>query len=107
MVKSKVGAEPKKRIKHIFCQREGIHEGIHRDEPGWFESNRHPYCFGYGYFFHRGSSLAEQLTPEYIKEHWDEAGWYGSLKKDGKCYTHKDIKRIEAMNLEYDEYNSL
>ena len=56
MVKSKVGAEPKKRIKHIFCQREGIHEGIHRDEPGWFESYRHPYCFGYGYFFHRGSS---------------------------------------------------
>lgn len=80
MVKSKVGAEPKKRIKHIFCQREGIHEGIHRDEPGWFESNYHPYCFGYGYFFHRGSSLAENLTPEYIKEHWDEAGWYGSLK---------------------------
>ena len=33
--------------------------------------------------------------------------WYGSLKKDGKCYTHKDIKRIEAMNLEYDEYNSI
>ena len=80
MVKSKVGAEPKKRIKHIFCQREGIHEGIHRDEPGWFESNYHPYCFGYGYFFHRGSSLAEQLTPEYIKEHWDTEGWYGSLK---------------------------
>lgn len=80
MVKSKVGAEPKKRIKHIFCQREGIHEGIHRDEPGWFESTRHPYCFGYGYFFHRGSSLAEQLTPEYIKEHWDTEGWYGSLK---------------------------
>ena len=70
MVKSKVGAEPKKRIKHIFCQQEGIHEGIHRDEPGWFESNYHPYCFGYGYFFHRGSSLAEKLTPEYIKENW-------------------------------------
>lgn len=91
MAKSKVGAEPKKRIKHIFCQREGIHEGIHRDEPGWFESNRHPYCFGYGYFFHRGSSLAERLTPEYIKEHWDEAGLYGSLKNycmaiiDRKC----------------------
>ena len=95
MAKSKVGAEPKKRIKHIFCQREGIHEGIHRDEPGWFESNRHPYCFGYGYFFHRGSSLAEQLTPEYIKEHWDEAGWYGSLKNH--CMAIIDRKRKIAV----------
>ncbi|WP_337380433.1 hypothetical protein [Phocaeicola coprophilus] len=95
MVKSKVGAEPKKRIKHIFCQHEGIHEGIHRDEPGWFESNRHPYCFGYGYFFHRGSSLAEQLTPEYIKEHWDEAGWYGSLKNH--CMAIIDRKRKIAV----------
>lgn len=95
MVKSKIGAEPKKRIKHIFCQREGIHEGIHRDEPGWFESTRHPYCFGYGYFFHRGSSLAEQLTPEYIKEHWDEAGWYGSLKNH--CMAIIDRKRKIAI----------
>jgi hypothetical protein len=95
MVKSKVGAEPKKRIKHIFCQHEGIHEGIHRDEPGWFESNRHPYCFGYGYFFHRGSSLAEQITPEYIKEHWDEAGWYGSLKNH--CMAIIDRKRKIAI----------
>nr|UVX61661.1 MAG: hypothetical protein [Bacteriophage sp.] len=95
MVKSKVGAEPKKRIKHIFCQREGIHEGIHRDEPGWFESNYHPYCFGYGYFFHRGSSLAEQLTPEYIKEHWDTEGWYGSLKNH--CMAIIDRKRKIAV----------
>lgn len=95
MVKSKVGAEPKKRIKHIFCQREGIHEGIHRDEPGWFESTRHPYCFGYGYFFHRGSSLAERLTPEYIKEHWDEGGWYGSLKNH--CMAIIDRKRKRAI----------
>lgn len=95
MVKSKVGAEPKKRIKHIFCQREGIHEGIHRDEPGWFESTRHPYCFGYGYFFHRGSSLAEQLTLEYIKEHWDEEGWYGSLKNH--CMAIIDRKRKIAI----------
>ena len=95
MVKSKVGAEPKKRIKHIFCQREGIHEGIHRDEPGWFESNYHPYCFGYGYFFHRGSSLAEKLTPEYIKEHWDEEGWYGSLKNH--CMAIIDRKRKIAV----------
>lgn len=95
MVKSKVGAEPKKRIKHIFYQHEGIHEGIHRDEPGWFESNRHPYCFGYGYFFHRGSSLAEQLTPEYIKEHWDTEGWYGSLKNH--CMAIIDRKRKIAV----------
>lgn len=95
MAKSKVGAEPKKRIKHIFCQREGIHEGIHRDEPGWFESNYHPYCFGYGYFFHRGSSLAEQLTPEYIKEHWDTEGWYGSLKNH--CMAIIDRKRKIAV----------
>lgn len=95
MVKSKVGAEPKKRIKHIFCQREGIHEGIHRDEPGWFESTRHPYCFGYGYFFHRESSLAEQLTPEYIKEHWDYEGWYGSLKNH--CMAIIDRKRKIAI----------
>lgn len=95
MVKNKVGAEPKKRIKHIFCQREGIHEGIHRDEPGWFESNYHPYCFGYGYFFHRGSSLAEQLTPEYIKEHWDTEDWYGSLKNH--CMAIIDRKRKIAV----------
>lgn len=54
MVKSKVGAEPKKRIKHVFGKEEGIHEGVHRDEPGWFRSKYHCYCFGYGYFFHRG-----------------------------------------------------
>lgn len=95
MAKSKVGAEPKKRIKHVFCQREGIHEGIHRDEPGWFESNYHPYCFGYGYFFHRGSSLAEQLTPEYIKEHWNDEGWYGSLKNH--CMAIIDRKRKIAI----------
>lgn len=96
MVKSKVGAEPKeKRIKHIFCQDEGIHVGIHRDEPGWFESTRHPYCFGYGYFFHRGSSLGEKLTPEYIKEHWDEEGWYGSLKNH--CMAIIDRKRKIAV----------
>ena len=102
MAKNKVGAEPKKRIKHIFCQREGIHEGIHRDEPGWFESNRHPYCFGYGYFFHRGSSLAEQLTPEYIKEHWDEAGWYGSLKNHCMAIIDRKNKRaIIKVDTEY------
>lgn len=54
MTKSKVGAEPKGRVKHVFTKDAGIHEGIHRDEPGWFDSNYHCYCFGYGYFFHRG-----------------------------------------------------
>ena len=102
MAKNKVGAEPKKRIKHIFCQREGIHEGIHRDEPGWFESNRHPYCFGYGYFFHRGSSLAERLTPEYIKEHWNDEGWYGSLKNHCMAIIDRKNKRaIIKVDTEY------
>ena len=95
MVKSKVGAEPKKRIKHIFCQREGIHEGIHRDEPGWFESTRHPYCFGYGYFFHRGKGLGEKLTPDYIKDNWDSENWYRGLK--GSCMAIIDRKRKIAV----------
>lgn len=95
MVKSKVGAEPKKRIKHIFCQHEGIHEGIHRDEPGWFKSTYHPYCFGYGYFFHRGKSLAEKLTPEYIKNNWDDENWYRGLKDS--CMAIIDRKRKIAV----------
>lgn len=95
MVKSKVGAEPKKRIKHIFCQREGIHEGIHRDEPGWFESNYHPYCFGYGYFFHRGKGLAEKLTPDYIKDNWDSENWYRGIKDS--CMAIIDRKRKIAV----------
>lgn len=95
MVKSKVGAEPKKRIRHIFCQREGIHEGIHRDEPGWFESNYHPYCFGYGYFFHRGKGLAEKLTPDYIKDNWDSENWYRGLKTS--CMAIVDSKRKIAV----------
>ena len=33
MTKSKVGAEPKGRVKHVFTKDAGIHEGIHRDEP--------------------------------------------------------------------------
>lgn len=36
MVKSKVGAEPKGKVKHSFTKDAGIHEGIHRDEPGWY-----------------------------------------------------------------------
>ena len=95
MVKSKVGAEPKKRIKHIFCQHEGIHEGIHRDEPGWFESTYHPYCFGYGYFFHRGKSLGEKLTPEYIKDNWDSENWYRGVKDS--CMAIIDRKRKIAV----------
>lgn len=95
MVKSKVGAQPKKRIKHIFCQHEGIHEGIHRDEPGWFESTYHPYCFGYGYFFHRGKSLGEKLTPEYIKDNWDSENWYRGVKDS--CMAIIDRKRKIAV----------
>lgn len=69
MTKSKVGAEPKKeRVRHAFTKDAGIHEGIHRDEPGWYDGKLHCYCFGYGYFFHRGKSLGTKLTPDYIKE---------------------------------------
>lgn len=59
MTKSKVGAEPKKqRIRHAVTKSEGIHEGIHRDEYGYYDSSYHCYCFAYGYFFHRGISNA-------------------------------------------------
>ena len=54
MTKSKVGAEPKKqRVRHAITKSEGIHEGIHRDEYGYYDSSYHCYCFAYGYFFHR------------------------------------------------------
>lgn len=71
MTKSKVGAEPKGRVKHVFTKDGGIHEGIHRDESGWYNSNYHYYCFGYGYFFHIGKSIGEKLTPDYIRDNWD------------------------------------
>lgn len=46
MTKSKVGAEPKKqRIRHAVTKSEGIHEGIHRDEYGYYDSSYHCYCF--------------------------------------------------------------
>lgn len=80
MDKTKVGAEPSKRVKHVFGKSDGIHEGIHRDEPGWYDSTYHSYCFGYGYFFHQGKSLGEKLTPDYIKDNWDRAMWCGGLK---------------------------
>lgn len=80
MTKSKVGAEPKGRVKHSFTKDAGIHEGIHRDEPGWYDGKLHCYCFGYGYFFHRGKPLGTKLTPNYIKENWDKEDWCGGLK---------------------------
>ena len=83
MTKSKVGAEPKGKVKHSFTKDAGIHEGIYRDEPGWYDGKLHCYCFGYGYFFHRGKSLGTKLTPDYIKENWDKEGWCGGLK--GAC----------------------
>lgn len=83
MTKSKVGAEPKSRVKHSFTKNAGIHEGIHRDEPGWYDGKLHCYCFGYGYFFHRGKALGTKLTPDYIKDNWDKEGWCGGLK--GSC----------------------
>lgn len=76
MTKSKVGAEPKKqRVRHAITKSEGIHEGIHRDEYGYYDSNYHYYCFAYGYFFHRGKGLAEKLTPDYIKNNWDRLSY--------------------------------
>ena len=83
MTKSKVGAEPNKKVKHSFTKDAGIYEGIHRDEPGWYDGKLHCYCFGYGYFFHRGKALGTKLTPDYIKENWDKEGWCGGLK--GSC----------------------
>lgn len=102
MVKSKVGAEPKKRIKHVFSKEEGIHEGIHRDEPGWFDSTYHPYCFGYGYFFHRESSLGKKLTPEYIRDNWDREMWCGGLKSSCMAIINRERKiAIIKQGLDY------
>ena len=96
MTKSKVGAEPKKqRVRHAITKSEGIHEGIHRDEYGYYDSSYHCYCFAYGYFFHRGKGLAEKLTPDYIKNNWDREGWCGGLKE--VCMTRIDRKRKIAL----------
>lgn len=102
MTKSKVGAEPKGRIKHVFTKDGGIHEGIHRDEPGWYNSNYHYYCFGYGYFFHIGKSIGEKLTPDYIRDNWDKAWWCGGLKES--CMARIDRKRKIAVIKEGTEY---
>ena len=103
MTKSKVGAEPKKeRVKHAFTRDAGIHEGIHRDEPGWYDSKRHCYCFGYGYFFHRGKSLGTKLTPNYIKDNWDEEMWCSGLKDT--CMAYIDRKRKIAVIKQGTEY---
>ena len=103
MTKSKIGAEPKGRVKHVFTKDAGIHEGIHRDEPGWYDSNYHCYCFGYGYFFHRGKSLGEKLTPDYIKDNWDRESWYYGLKR--ACMARIDRKRKIAVIKEGTEYS--
>lgn len=102
MTKSKVGAEPKGRVKHVFTKDAGIHEGIHRDEPGWYDSNYHYYCFGYGYFFHRGKSIRKKLTPDYIRDNWDKAWWCGGLKES--CMARIDRKRKIAVIKEGTEY---
>lgn len=103
MTKSKVGAEPKKqRVRHAITKSEGIHEGIHRDEYGYFDSSYHCYCFAYGYFFHRGKGLAKKLTLDYIKNNWDREGWCGGLK--GACMARIDRKRKIAVIKEGTEY---
>lgn len=102
MVKSKVGAEPNKRVKHVFGKSDGIHEGIHRDEYGYYDSKHHCYCFAYGYFFHRGKSLAEKLTPDYIKDNWDREMWCDGLKDT--CMACIDRKRKIAVIKQGTEY---
>lgn len=103
MVKSKVGAEPKGKVKHSFTRDAGIHEGIHRDEPGWYDGKLHCYCFGYGYFFHRGKPLGIKLTPDYIKENWDKEGWCGGLK--GACMAIINRERKIAVIKEGTDYS--
>lgn len=103
MVKSKVGAEPKGKVKHSFTKDAGIHEGIHRDEPGWYDGKFHCYCFGYGYFFHRGKPLGIKLTPNYIKENWDKEGWCGGLK--GACMAIINRERKIAVIKEGTDYS--
>lgn len=103
MTKSKVGAEPKKeRVRHAITKSEGIHEGIHRDEYGYYDSSYHCYCFAYGYFFHRGKALAEKLTPDYIKDNWDREMWCDGLKDT--CMARIDRKRKIAVIKEGTEY---
>lgn len=102
MTKSKVGAEPKIRIRHSVSKSEGIHEGIHRDEYGYYDSAYHCFCFAYGYFFHRGKSLAEKLTPDYIKDNWDREMWCGGLKE--ACMARIDRKRKIAVIKDGTEY---
>lgn len=103
MTKSKVGAEPKGKVKHSFTKDAGIHEGIHHDEPGWYDGKLHCYCFGYGYFFHRGKSLGTKLTPDYIKENWDKEGWCGGLK--GACMAIINRERKIAVIKEGTDYS--
>ena len=103
MTKSKVGAEPKGRIKHSFTKDAGIHEGIHRDEPGWYDSTYHSYCFGYGYFFHQGKGLGKKLTPDYIKDNWDKEMWCRGLK--GPCMAIINRERKIAVIKEGTDYS--
>lgn len=103
MTKNKVGAEPKKeRVRHAITKSEGIHEGIHRDEYGYYDSSYHCYCFAYGYFFHRGKALAEKLTPDYIKDNWDREMWCDGLKDT--CMARIDRKRKIAVIKDGTEY---
>lgn len=103
MAKNKVGAEPNRKVKHSFTKDAGIHEGIHRDEPGWYDGKLHCYCFGYGYFFHRGKPLGIKLTPDYIKENWDKEGWCGGLK--GACMAIINRERKIAVIKEGTNYS--
>lgn len=105
MTKSKVGAEPKKqRIRHAITKSEGIHEGIHRDEYGYYDSNYHCYCFAYGYFFHRGISLAVKLTPDYIRDNWIGSFCVSSISYEDKFVDIIKCGHDEPEKLGYKEW---
>ncbi len=97
-----VGDKPKKRIAHVFTKYAGIHEGIYRDEPGWFNSSYKSYCFGYGYFFRGDEYIGKRLSPEYINENWNKLDWKGGLKQ--RCIAYIDRKRKIAVIYRNSEY---
>lgn len=91
---SKVGAEP--RIKRKFYRSEGFHVGVHRDEWGYFDSKRNPYCFVNGYFFTYGKwFIRNHTTLEDIKNSWNDYSYKGNIYN--ACFGIIDRKRKIAV----------